>query len=184
MSCPLTSAADLADTNGMIAHLLPHGRQTAHHRDALLTCTPNFAMGQAARGLFCLMSARAEMLAPARATRGQKHAGLRPPSPSALRPLPGSTPLRSGAMTPRLSILSQHVPRCATLAAATHNATSSSVLPSARACARPAMVRRKRYCGIACGYVPDAMTVLPSPALPSLTMPVASLRNNDWTGPP
>ena len=52
----------------MIAGFRSHGQQTAHHLDALLPRTPDFAMGHAARGLFCLMTACAKMLVPGRAT--------------------------------------------------------------------------------------------------------------------
>lgn len=67
-SCPVTfaSPAALADWNGVIHGLLSHGRETPVHLGRLMTAEPEFAMGHAARGLFCLMTGRAEALGPAR----------------------------------------------------------------------------------------------------------------------
>lgn len=66
--CPVTlaSASALADWNGVILGLLRHGTQTPVHLDRLMQAEPEFAMGHAARGLFCLMTGRAEVLRPAR----------------------------------------------------------------------------------------------------------------------
>lgn len=66
--CPvsLDSATALADWNGVILGLLQHGTQTPVHLGHLMEAAPDFAMGHAARGLFCLMTGRAEVLPPAR----------------------------------------------------------------------------------------------------------------------
>lgn len=63
-SCPvsLSSAGALADWNGVIHGLLSHGRQTPVHLGRLMEAEPDFAMGHAARGMFCLMTGRAEVL--------------------------------------------------------------------------------------------------------------------------
>lgn len=63
----LTSAPALEAWNGVILGLLSHGRETPVHLGRLMEAEPNFAMGHAARGLFCLMTGRAEVIAPARA---------------------------------------------------------------------------------------------------------------------
>jgi tetratricopeptide (TPR) repeat protein len=55
----------LADWNGVIHGLLSHGRQTPVHLAQLMEAEPDFAMGHAARGLFCLMTGRAEVRAAA-----------------------------------------------------------------------------------------------------------------------
>jgi len=62
--CPvtLTSSAALEDWNGVIHGLLSHGTQTPIHLGRLMEAEPEFAMGHAARGLFCLMTGRAEVL--------------------------------------------------------------------------------------------------------------------------
>ncbi|MDG1168670.1 MAG: tetratricopeptide repeat protein [Sulfitobacter sp.] len=46
--------------------LLSHGRQTPVHLARLMEAAPDFAMGHAARGLFCLMTGRAEVIPAAR----------------------------------------------------------------------------------------------------------------------
>ncbi|WP_298860537.1 tetratricopeptide repeat protein [uncultured Sulfitobacter sp.] len=71
-ACPvtLTSATALADWNGVIHGLLSHGQQTPVHLGRLMEAEPNFAMGHAARGLFCLMTGRAEVIASAHAALG------------------------------------------------------------------------------------------------------------------
>ena len=63
-SCPvsLSCAASLADWNGVIHGLLSHGQQTPVHLGRLMQAEPEFAMGHAARGMFCLMTGRAEVL--------------------------------------------------------------------------------------------------------------------------
>jgi len=62
-SCPvtLTSAASVAHWNGVVHGVLSHGQQTPVHLGHLMEADPDFAMGHAARGLFCLMTGRAEM---------------------------------------------------------------------------------------------------------------------------
>lgn len=67
-ACPvsLSSPDALADWNGGIHGLLSHGQQTPVHLGRLMEAEPDFAMGHAARGLFCQMTGRAEMTAPAR----------------------------------------------------------------------------------------------------------------------
>lgn len=63
-ACPvsLTSSDALEDWNGVIFGLLSHGTQTPVHLGRLMEAEPDFAMGHAARGLFCLMTGRAEVL--------------------------------------------------------------------------------------------------------------------------
>lgn len=67
-SCPVTLSAQesVAHWNGVIHGLLSHGQQTLVHLGKLMEAEPEFAMGHAARGLFCLITGRAEVLAPAR----------------------------------------------------------------------------------------------------------------------
>ncbi|KEJ89788.1 hypothetical protein Z948_812 [Sulfitobacter donghicola DSW-25 = KCTC 12864 = JCM 14565] len=62
--CPvsLTSSAALEHWNGVILGLLSHGTQTPVHLGRLMEAEPDFAMGHAARGLFCLMTGRAEVI--------------------------------------------------------------------------------------------------------------------------
>ncbi|WP_025061249.1 tetratricopeptide repeat protein [Sulfitobacter guttiformis] len=66
-SCPVTlsSSTSVAHWNGVIHGLLSHGQQTPVHLGKLMEVEPEFAMGHAARGLFCLMTGRAEVIAPA-----------------------------------------------------------------------------------------------------------------------
>jgi len=66
--CPvsLSSADALRDWNGVIHGLLSHGRETPVHLGRLMEAEPAFAMGHAARGLFCMMTGRAEVRGPAR----------------------------------------------------------------------------------------------------------------------
>jgi len=67
--CPvtLTSSVALEAWNGVIHGLLSHGRETPVHLGRAMDEEPDFAMGHAARGLFCLMTGRAEVIAPAHA---------------------------------------------------------------------------------------------------------------------
>ncbi len=67
-ACPvsLKSPDTLEDWNGVILGLLSHGTQTPVHLGRVMEAEPDFAMGHAARGLFCLMTGRAEVIAPAR----------------------------------------------------------------------------------------------------------------------
>ena len=51
----------LARWNSMILAFLAHKAATPEHLGAVLAAEPGFAMGHAARGLFCLMLGRAEM---------------------------------------------------------------------------------------------------------------------------
>ena len=66
-ACPVTLTSNTAVTawNGVILGLLSHGRETPVHLGKLMEQEPDFAMGHAARGLFCLMTGRAEVLPPA-----------------------------------------------------------------------------------------------------------------------
>lgn len=66
--CPVTLSCPkaLEDWNGVILGLLSHGRQTPVHLGRVMDAAPDFAMGYAARGLFCLMTGRAEVIAAAR----------------------------------------------------------------------------------------------------------------------
>ena len=68
-ACPVTQSSPtaLGDWNGVIHGLLSHGQQTPVHLGRLMEAEPDFAMGHAARGLFCLMTGRAEVIAPAHA---------------------------------------------------------------------------------------------------------------------
>ncbi|MEQ6202382.1 tetratricopeptide repeat protein [Sulfitobacter sp. HNIBRBA2951] len=63
-ACPvtLTSATAVTAWNGVVLGLLSHGRETPVHLGRLMEEAPEFAMGHAARGLFCLMTGRAEVL--------------------------------------------------------------------------------------------------------------------------
>ncbi|MCV3272257.1 tetratricopeptide repeat protein [Roseobacter sinensis] len=67
-NCPvsLTDREALDDWNSMIRAFLAHGATTPTHLGAVLGRQPHFAMGHAARGLFCLMLGRAEMVETAR----------------------------------------------------------------------------------------------------------------------
>ncbi|MEP1765757.1 MAG: tetratricopeptide repeat protein [Sulfitobacter sp.] len=66
-ACPvsLSSSSAMEDWNGVILGLLSHGTQTPVHLGRLMEVEPDFAMGHAARGLFCLMTGRAEVRAAA-----------------------------------------------------------------------------------------------------------------------
>lgn len=59
----LASPATLASWNGMIRAFLAHKPAAPEHLGAVLEAEPGFAMGHAARGIFCLMLGRAEMRA-------------------------------------------------------------------------------------------------------------------------
>ncbi|MGZ2258915.1 tetratricopeptide repeat protein [Roseobacter sp. A03A-229] len=61
----LSTPAALDDWNGMIRAFLAHGTATPTHLGAVLAQQPEFAMGHAAKGLFCLMLGRSEMVATA-----------------------------------------------------------------------------------------------------------------------
>lgn len=66
-SCPVTLAhpSSVSHWNGVVHGLLSHGQQTPEHLGRLMGAEPDFAMGHAARGLFCLMTGRAEVIKPA-----------------------------------------------------------------------------------------------------------------------
>ena len=66
--CPVTlsSSSALEDWNGVVLGVLSHGRETPNHLGRLMEAEPDFAMGYAARGLFCLMTGRAEVIPAAR----------------------------------------------------------------------------------------------------------------------
>ncbi|MBB3995079.1 hypothetical protein GGR95_002729 [Sulfitobacter undariae] len=74
--CPVTlsTPAALEDWNGVILGLLSHGRQTPVHLGRVLDAAPDFAMGHAARGMFCMMTGRAEMIPVARDAYGTARA--------------------------------------------------------------------------------------------------------------
>ncbi len=61
----LNSDAALAEWNGMVRAFLAHGTKTPEHLGRLMELEPEFAMGHAAKGLFCLMLGRAEMVSAA-----------------------------------------------------------------------------------------------------------------------
>ena len=62
----LKSETTLAEWNGMVRAFLAHGTQTPEHLGNVLSAEPDFAMGHAAKGLFCLMLGRVEMIDVAR----------------------------------------------------------------------------------------------------------------------
>ena len=71
-------AASLGQWNGMIHAFLAHSAQTPAYLGRLLAAEPDLAIGHAAKGLFCLMLARREMIQPARealASAQRAHAG-------------------------------------------------------------------------------------------------------------
>jgi tetratricopeptide (TPR) repeat protein len=64
---PTSLPADLIGTwNGVIRGILSHAASTGPDLNRLLTAAPDFALGQAIRGLSCLLLGRAEMVAVAR----------------------------------------------------------------------------------------------------------------------
>lgn len=67
-ACPVTLHSDqsVRTWNCVILGLLSHGTQTPLHLGQLMEAEPEFAMGHAARGLFCLMTGRAEVFPAAR----------------------------------------------------------------------------------------------------------------------
>jgi tetratricopeptide (TPR) repeat protein len=72
---PTSLAADgIGDWNCVIHGLLSHAAATAPALDRVLTRTPDFALGQAVRGLSCLLLARPEMVAVARAAHAAARA--------------------------------------------------------------------------------------------------------------
>ncbi len=84
-SCPVTLSAQdsIGHWNGVIHGLLSHSQQTPVHLGKLMEAEPEFAMGHAARGLFCMMTGRAEVLASARnalaaARTAAKHTTITP----------------------------------------------------------------------------------------------------------
>ena len=76
--CPvsLTSAVAVDAWNGVILGLLSHGTQTPVHLARLMEAEPEFAMGHAARGLFCLMTGRAEVIAAAHTALASAQASM------------------------------------------------------------------------------------------------------------
>ena len=69
----LSCATALDSWNNMVRAFLAHGQTTPHHLAATLDAAPDFAMGFAAKGLFCLMMGRAEMWDVAEAARTDAH---------------------------------------------------------------------------------------------------------------
>ena len=65
----------LESWNAMIRAFLAHGTATPQHLGAVLAAQPDFAMGQAARGLFSLLMGRAEMWQVAEDARIAAHKG-------------------------------------------------------------------------------------------------------------
>jgi tetratricopeptide (TPR) repeat protein len=63
---PLRSTASLEHWNRLILAFLAHGAATPTHLGALLEAEPDFAMGHAIKGLFCVMLGRREMFETAR----------------------------------------------------------------------------------------------------------------------
>ncbi|MGB5835537.1 MAG: tetratricopeptide repeat protein [Albidovulum sp.] len=58
----LHDGAALADWNAMLRGFLAHGSATPTHLNRLLTKSPDFAMGLAVKGLFCMLLGRREMV--------------------------------------------------------------------------------------------------------------------------
>ena len=58
----LDDPALVEEWNGMIRAFMAHGTATPTHLGAVLSGAPDFAMGHAAKGLFCLMLGRKEMV--------------------------------------------------------------------------------------------------------------------------
>ena len=58
----LDEPALVEEWNGMIRAFMAHGTATPTHLGAVLSGAPDFAMGHAAKGLFCLMLGRKEMV--------------------------------------------------------------------------------------------------------------------------
>lgn len=65
---PISLQSDdaLAEWNAMVRAFLAHGTQTPIHLGKVLEMAPDFAMAHAAKGMFCLMLGRAEMIDVAR----------------------------------------------------------------------------------------------------------------------
>ncbi len=62
----IKSEKTLADWNDLVRAFLAHGTQTPVHLGNILSAEPDFAMGHAAKGLFCIMLGRSEMQQAAR----------------------------------------------------------------------------------------------------------------------
>ncbi|QDG74619.1 tetratricopeptide repeat protein [Labrenzia sp. PHM005] len=58
----LTSPTAAADWNKTVTAFLAHGKTTPEHLERCLSDSPNFALGHAARGLFCLLLGRRELV--------------------------------------------------------------------------------------------------------------------------
>jgi len=57
----LQHAETLSHWNKMVRAFLAHGATTPQHLGTVLEAEPDFALGHAVRGLFCLMAGRSEM---------------------------------------------------------------------------------------------------------------------------
>ena len=79
----LATDAALSQWNAMIRAFLSHGTETPVHLGAVLSAEPRFAMGHAAKGLFCLMLGRAEMVETARDAARTALAALAETAPQA-----------------------------------------------------------------------------------------------------
>ncbi len=69
----LQHAETLPHWNNMVRAFLAHGATTPQHLGTVLEAEPDFAMGHAVRGLFCLMAGRAEMWQVAEDARTAAH---------------------------------------------------------------------------------------------------------------
>ncbi|WP_172331785.1 tetratricopeptide repeat protein [Mangrovicoccus sp. HB161399] len=72
----LSSAAALREWNATCLAFLAHGVQTPVHLAKVLEAEPGFALGQAAKGIFCMLLGRREMAETARDALSAAHAGL------------------------------------------------------------------------------------------------------------
>jgi len=62
----LTDKGALEAWNATVLAFLAHGKTTPQHLEACLSLSPDFALGHATRGLFCLLLGRKELVATAR----------------------------------------------------------------------------------------------------------------------
>ena len=69
----LKTAEGVESWDSMVRAMLAHGKTTPQHLGAVLEAEPDFAMGYAAKGLFCLMMGRAEMWQVAEDARTAAH---------------------------------------------------------------------------------------------------------------
>ena len=73
----LTTPAALAEWDGLIRSFLAHGQDAPVHLGRLIELAPEFAMAQAARGLFSLMMGRRELVDTARSANAAAQVALK-----------------------------------------------------------------------------------------------------------